>query len=298
MDTTHVWNLVVHIHNMSPLWTLTLAKKLNAIRIYMQIESSSYLSFKLILKIDWFKIGIMTSCISSPYLFDLYVENIIWKARLDESQSEIKIDRRNNNLRCTDNTSLMTESEEKLKSFLMRVKEKSDKTGLKLNIQKMKIMASGPIISWQIKGEKVEAVADFIFLGSKITADSDCSHEIKRHLPLKESYDNPRQYIKKQRHHLFNKCPYTQSYAFSSCHVQMWEQGHKEDGALKNWWFWIVVLEKTLVSPLDYKVIKPVNPKRNQPWIFIGRTGAEAEAPILWPPDMKSWLIRKDPNAG
>ena len=91
----------------------------------------------------------------------------------------------------------MAKSEEKLKNFLMGVKEKSEKTGLKLNIQKMKIMASSPIISWQIEGEKVEAVADFIFLDSKITADSDCSHEIKRHLPLKESYDNPRQYIKK-----------------------------------------------------------------------------------------------------
>ena len=99
----------------------------------------------------------MTSRILSPYLFDLCVENIIRKARLDESQSEIKIDRRNNNLRYTDNTSLMAESEEKLKSFLMRVKEKSEKTVLKLNIQKIKIMASGPITSWQIDGETVES---------------------------------------------------------------------------------------------------------------------------------------------
>ena len=194
----------------------------------------------------------MTSRVLSPYLFDLCVENIIWKARLDESQSEIKIDRRNNNLRYTDNTSLMAESEEKLKSFLMRVKEKSEKTVLKLNIQKIKIMASGPIISWQREGEKVEAVADFIFLDSKITADSDCSNEIKRHLPLKESYDNPRQYIKKQRHHLFNKCPYTQSYGFSSSHVWMWELDHKESWTPKNWCFWTVVLEKTLAkSPLQ-----------------------------------------------
>ena len=147
-------------------------------------------------------------------------------------------------------------------------------------------------------GKQWKTVTNFLFLGSEITANGDRSHEIKRHLPLKESYDNPRQYIKKQRHHLFNKCPYTQSYAFSSSHVQMWEQGHKEDGALKNWWFWIVVMEKTLVSPLDYKVIKPVNPKGNQPWIFIGRTGAEAETPILWLPDVKSWLIGKDSYAG
>ena len=100
----------------------------------------------------------MTSHILSPYLSDLYVENIIWKARLNESQSEIKIDERNNNLRCTDNTSSIAESEEKLKIFLMRVKQKSEKTGLKLNIQKLKIMASGPVISWQIEREKVEAV--------------------------------------------------------------------------------------------------------------------------------------------
>ena len=120
----------------------------------MQIESSSYLSFKLILKIDWFKIGIMTSCIPSPYLFDLYVENIIWKARLDESQSEIKIDRRNNNLRCTANTSLMTESEEKLKSFLMRVKEESERASLKLNIKKSKIMAFVPLLHGKQKGKR------------------------------------------------------------------------------------------------------------------------------------------------
>ena len=105
----------------------------------------------------------MTSRVLSPYLFDLCVENIIWKARLDESQSEIKIDRRNNNLRYTDNTSLMAESEEKLKSFLMRVKEKSEKTVLKLNIQKMKIMDSGLITSWQIDGETMETVRDFYF---------------------------------------------------------------------------------------------------------------------------------------
>ena len=94
----------------------------------------------------------------------------------------------------------MAEAEEELKSFLMKVKEKSEKAGLKLNIQKMKIMASGPIISWQINGEKVETVSDFIFLGSKITADGDCSHEIKRLAPWKKSYDQPKQHIKKQRH--------------------------------------------------------------------------------------------------
>ena len=109
----------------------------------------------------------------------------MWNAVLDEAHAGIKIDRRNiNNLRYTDNTTLKAENEEELKSFLMKVREKSEKAGLKLNIQKAKIMASGPITSWQIDGETVETVADFIFLGSKITADGDCSHEIKRRLLL------------------------------------------------------------------------------------------------------------------
>ena len=116
--------------------------------------------------------------------------------------------------------------------------------------------------------------------------------------PWKESYDKPRQHIKKQRHHFANKGPYSLSYGFSSSHVQMWELDRKEGWVLKNWWFWIVVLEKTLESPLDSKEIKSVNPKGNQSWIFIGRTNAEAEAPVLWPPDAKSWLFRKYPDIG
>ena len=109
----------------------------------------------------------------------------------------------------------MADSEEELKSLLMKVKEESEKVGLKLNIQKMKIMASGPITSWQIDGETVETVADFTFLGSKITADGDCSHEIKRLI----SYDQPRQHIKNQRHYFANKCPSSQGYGFSCGHV-------------------------------------------------------------------------------
>ena len=101
-----------------------------------------------------------------------------------------------------------------------------------------------------------------------------------------------------QRHHFADKGPSSQSYGFSSSHVWMWELDYKESWALKNWYFWIVVLEKTLENPFDYKEIKPVSPKENQPWIFIGKTDAEAETPILWPPDMKSWLIGKDPDAG
>ena len=124
-------------------------------------------------------------CISSPCLFNLYAEYIIRNAGLDEAQAGIKIDGRSiSNLRYTDDTTLMAEIEEELKSLLLKVKEESEKAGLKLNIQKMKIMASSPTTSWQIDGETMETVRDFIFLGSKITADGDCSHEIKRCLFL------------------------------------------------------------------------------------------------------------------
>ena len=134
----------------------------------------------------WFKIGkgVCQGCILSPCLFNLYAEYIMENAGLDEAQAGIKIAGRNiNNLRYADDATLMVESEE-LKSLLMKVKEESEKVGLKLNIWKTKIMGSGPITSWQIDGETVETVADFIILGSKITADGDCSHEIKRGLLL------------------------------------------------------------------------------------------------------------------
>ena len=114
----------------------------------------------------------------------------------------------------------------------------------------------------------------------------------------KDSCDKPRQTIKKQRHHFADKGPCNQSYGFSSSHVLMWELDHKEGWAPENWCFRIVVLKKTFESPLDSKEIKSVNPKGNQPWIFIGRTDAEAEALILWPPDAKSWLAEKEPDAG
>ena len=145
---------------------------------------------------DWFQIGkgVQQGCILSLCLFNLYLEYIMRNTGLDEAQAGIKIARRNiNNLRYADNTTLMPEIEEERKSLLMQVKEESEKVGLKLNIQKTKIMASGPITSWQIDGEIVETVAVFIFLGSKITADGDCSHEIKKMLtPWKEIYDKPR----------------------------------------------------------------------------------------------------------
>ena len=143
-------------------------------------------------------------------------------AGLEEAQAGIEIAGRNiNSLRYADDTTLTAESEKELKSLLMKVKEESEKAGLKLNIQKTKIMASGPITSWQTDGKTMEIVSDFIFLGSKITADGDCSHEIKTLAPWKKSYDQPRQLIKKQRHCFTNKGPSSQSYGGSSSHVWM-----------------------------------------------------------------------------
>ena len=135
-------------------------------------------------------------------------------------------------------------------------------------------MASGPIASWQIDGKKAKTVLYFTFLSSKVIADSDCSHEIKRCLLLGRK-----------------------AMSLSSSHVVwMWELDHKEGWVPKNWYFWTVVSEKTLKSPLEGKEIKPVHPKGNQPWIFIGRTFAEAL--ILWPLDANSWLIGKVPDSG
>ena len=133
---------------------------------------------------DWFQIGkgVRQGCILSPCLFNFYAEYIMRNAGLEETQAGITTARRNiNNLGYADDTTLIAEIEEELKSLLMKVKVESEKVSLKLNIQKTKIMASGPITSWEIDGETVETVSDFIFLGSKITADGDCSHEIKRH---------------------------------------------------------------------------------------------------------------------
>ena len=132
---------------------------------------------------DWFKIGkgVYQGCILPPCLFNFYAEYIMKNAGLDKSQAGVKIAGRSiNNLRYADDTTLMAESEEELKNLLMKVEEESEEAGLKLNIQKMKTMASGPIISWQIDGETMERVTEFIFLGSNITVDGDCSHEIKR----------------------------------------------------------------------------------------------------------------------
>ena len=116
--------------------------------------------------------------------------------------------------------------------------------------------------------------------------------------PWKESYEHPRQYIKKQRHYFVNKHLSSECYGFSSSHIWMWVLDHKESWVSKNWCFWTVVLEKTLESPFDCKEIQPVHPKGDQSWVFTGRTDAEAETPVLWPPDVKSWLIWRDSDAG
>ena len=187
-------------------------------------------------------------------------------AGLEEAQAGIKIAGRNiNNLRYEDDSTLMAESKEELKSLLMKVKEESEKVGLKFNIQKTKMIAPGPITSWQIDGGTMETVRDFIFGGSKITADGDCSHDIKKKkkkkkkklAPWKESYDKPRQHIKKQRYYFANEVPSHQSYVFfSSSHVWVWELNYKKKLCSKNWCFWTVVLEKTLERPLDCKEIQ------------------------------------------
>ena len=154
-------------------------------------------------------------------------------------------------------------------------------------------MASGPITSWQIDGETVKTVADFIFLASKITADGDCSYEINRFLLLCRKVMTNLDSIFRSRDCFANKGPSSQDYGFSSSHVWMWELDYKESWAPKNWCFWTVVLEKTLESPLDCKEIQSVHPKGNQFWIFIGRTDAEAETPILWPPDRRTVSFEK-----
>ena len=154
---------------------------------------------------DWFQIGkgVCQSYILSPCLFNLYAEYIIRNAILDQTQAGIKISRRNiNNIRYADNTTLMADSKKELKSLLMKVKEESEKAGLKLSIRKTKILPSGSITSWQIDGETMETVIDFIFFDSIITAEGDYNHQIKMLALWKKSYDMPRQHIKNQRHYL------------------------------------------------------------------------------------------------
>ena len=190
----------------------------------------------------------------------------------------------------------MAESEEELKSLLLQVKEESEKVGLKLNIQKTKIMASGPFTLWQIDGE---TVPDFTFLGSKSTADGDCSHEIKRCLLLgRKAMTNLANILKSRNITLPTKVHLVKAMVFPVVIYVYGELDREESWAPKNWCFWPMVLEKILESSLDCKKIEPVHAKRDHSWVFIWRTDAEAETPVPWPPDGKSWLIGKDPDAG
>ena len=218
-------------------------------------------------------------------------------AGLDEAQAGIKISGRNiNNLRYVYDTTLMAENKE-LNSLLMKVKEESEKVGLKLNIQKTKVMAP-PITSWQIDGETMETVSDFILGGSKITGDGNCSQEIKRCFLLGRKVMTDLDSILKSRDiTLATKVHVVKDMVFPvvmhGC--ESWTVKNAECQRIDAF---SVVLEKTLESPLDSKESQPVHLKENQSWIFIGRTDAEAETPILWPPDAKNWLIGKDPGAG
>ena len=209
-------------------------------------------------------------------------------AGLEEAQAEVKIARRNiNNLRYADGITLMAESKEELKSLLMKVKVESEKVGLKLNIQTTKIMASGPIItSWEIDGETVETVSDFIFLGSKITADGDCSHEIKRRLLYgRKVMTNLVSILKSRDVTLSTKFCLVKAMVFPvvmyGC--ESWTVKKAECEELM-----LVLLEKTVESPLDCKETQTIHSKGDQACVFIGRTDTKAETPILWPPHEKS----------
>ena len=160
-------------------------------------------------------------------------------------------------------------------------------------------MAFSPITSWQIDGEIMETVRDFILGGFKLTADGNCSHEIKRRLLLgRKAMTNLDSLLKSRDITLPTNVHTVKMMVFPVAMYRCEELDYKESWAPKNWCFWTVVLEKTVESPLDCKEMQPVHPKGSQSWIFIGRTDVEAETPILWPPDAKSWLIWKNPDAG
>ena len=278
------------------IWVIVLFKNVLA---SLFSSSGNFISFEFL----WvtLQIGeeVCQGCISSLCLFNLYAEYIMQNARLDEAQAGIKIAGRNiSNRRYTDDTTLMAESEEELKSLFSKVKEESEKAGLKLSIQKMKIMASSPITSWKIDGETVETMRDFIFLGPKITADGDCSHEVKRCLLLeRKAVTNLDSILKSRDIMLPTKVLLVKAVVFTvvlyGCESWTIKKAECRRIGAFELWYW-----RRLENPLDCKEIKPVSPKGNQSWMFTGRTDAKAEAPILWAPDVKSWLIGKDPDAG
>ena len=226
-------------------------------------------------------------CISSPCLFNVYAEYIMRNSGLEEAQAGIKIAGRNiNNLRYADDTTLMAESEEELKSLLMKLKVESEKVGLKLNIQKTKIMASGPITSWQIDGE---TVADFIFLGSKITAHGDCNHEIKRRLLLgRKVMTNLHSILKSRDISLPTKVHLVKAVVFPlvmyGCESWTIKKGERRRIDAFELWCWRRLLRVPWTArSSNQSILKEIGP-----WVFIGRTDVEVEAPRLWPPDVKS----------
>ena len=233
-------------------------------------------------------------CCHPVYL--TYPLSTSWKMEGWMLQAGIKIGRRNiNNLRYAGDTTLIAESKDELKNLLMTVKEESERTSLKLNIKKTKIMACSPISSWQIEGENVEVVIDFLFLGSK----NHCGQWLqpwnqKMIASWQESYDKPRQCVENQKHYSAYKCLYSQGCGLPSGHVQLRELGRKEYRTPKIWCFWTVVLEKTPESPLDSKEIKQLN----QPWILVETTDAEVEAPEFWSSDANIRLIEKFSDTG
>ena len=236
---------------------------------------------------DWFQIGkgVCHGCILSPCLFNLYAEYIMRNAGLEEAQAGIKIAGRNiSHLRYADDTTLMAESEEELKSLLMKVEDESEKVGLKFNVQKMKIMASGSITSWQIDGETVETVSDFIFLRSKITADGDCSHEIKIRLLLgRKVMTNLDSILKSRDITLPTKLHLVKAMVFPvvmyGCESWTVKKAERRSAAFELWCW---------RRHLDCKEIQPVHSGGDQPWDFFGRNDAKAETPVLWPPHGKS----------
>ena len=233
----------------------------------------------------WFQTGkgVFQGCILSPWLFNLYAECIMWNAGLNEAQTGIKIAGRNiNNFRYADNPTLMAESKEELKSSLMKVKEESEKAGLKLNVQIMKIMASGPITSWQIDGKTMDTVTDYFSGLQNHYRWWLQSWNQKMLVPWMKSYYQPRQHIRKQRHYLVNKVLSSQNYCFpvvmygfESWTIKTAEYQRTDVFEL---WCW----RRLLRVPWTARKSNLFNPKGNQSWIFIGRTDAEAEAPILW----------------
>ena len=241
---------------------------------------------------DWFQIGKWASqgCILSPGLFNLNAEHIMWNAGLDEAQAGIKIVSRDiNNLRYADDTTLMAEREE-LKSLLMKVKEESEKVGLKLNIQKNKIMASGPIISWQIDEETMETVTDFILGGFKITTDGDCSYEIKRCLLLgRKAMTNQDSILKSRDSTSPTKVHLVKAMVFPvvmyGCESWTIKKGECRRIDAFELWYWRRLLR---VSWTTRRSNQSLGLQRNQSWVFFERTDVEAETPVLWPPDAES----------